>query len=55
MPTYDFTCLTCDKTIELHFAFNDLSRPTCETCGNQLNKVYSPTPAHFKGGGWGAK
>jgi len=55
VPNYDFTCLRCDVTVEKYFAFEDNSRPTCDKCGEFLNKVFSATPAHFKGGGWGAQ
>ena len=55
MPKYDFTCIPCDTTVEMHIGFDDVHRPTCDTCGNFLTKVWTPPAVHFKGGGWGAK
>ena len=55
MPTYDFRCVSCDITKELYLSFDDNSSPTCDTCGAELVKIFSATPAHFKGGGWGAQ
>lgn len=56
MPTYDFYCKTCDKTIELivfYRDFNEIQR--CEDCYTQLDRVIPVVPAHFKGDGWGAQ
>mgnify|MGYP006281219377 FL=1 len=55
MPTYDFVCLACDKTVEMLMAVDATDRPQCETCGNFMNKVYTPPAVHFKGGGWGGQ
>lgn len=55
VPTYDFTCISCDVTKEIQLSFEDNIRPTCDKCGEFLNKVFSAIPAHFKGGGWGAQ
>jgi len=55
MPHYDFTCLRCDVTVEKYFSFEENQRPTCDICGEFLNKVFNSTPTHFKGGGWGGK
>ena len=53
MPKYDFVCMSCDKTVELHFAFDALHRPSCEKCGEIMIKSYTPPTVQFKGGGWG--
>ena len=55
MPAYDFVCLNCDYTTEVVFNFDDDHRISCEKCGEFMNKVFSATPAHFKGGGWGGQ
>ena len=55
MPIYDFTCFGCDLTVERYFTFYEDHRVECEKCGNQMIKVMSPTPSHFKGGGWGGQ
>lgn len=55
MPTYDFVCLVCDKTVEMRMAHDATDRPQCETCGSHMTKVYTPPAVHFKGGGWGGQ
>jgi putative FmdB family regulatory protein len=55
MPKYDFTCITCDKTIEMHMSFDAIERPICEKCGNFMVKAFTPPAVHFKGGGWGGQ
>ena len=55
VPKYDFTCMKCDTTVEMHIGFDDVHRPVCEKCGEFLTKVWTPPAVHFKGGGWGAK
>jgi len=55
MPTYDFTCIGCDLTVERYFTFHEERRVECDQCGNQMLKSLTATPAHFKGGGWGGQ
>jgi len=55
MPKYDFSCMHCDKTVEMHLTFDSTERPICETCGNFMIKVYTPPAVQFKGGGWGGQ
>jgi putative FmdB family regulatory protein len=55
MPNYDFTCITCDKTTEMHMTYDSLARPICSKCGNFMIKSYTPPAVHFKGGGWGGQ
>lgn len=55
MPKYDFTCLLCDSTVEMHLAFDSTDRPACEKCGEFMIKVYTPPAVQFKGGGWGGQ
>ena len=40
MPKYDFTCIKCDRTVEMHFAFD--AKPVSENSiafGLVLNTV----------------
>lgn len=55
MPKYDFKCEKCQNTSEAFFPIADGPAPAivCE-CGGQAFRVHTATPAHFKGGGWGA-
>lgn len=55
MPKYDFVCINCDKTVELHQAYSATDIPECETCGYKMTKAYTPPAVHFKGGGWGGQ
>lgn len=56
MPNYDFKCPSCLKITESYFPITDgpASYVVCE-CGKEASRVYQPTPAHLKGGGWGGK
>jgi putative FmdB family regulatory protein len=55
MPKYDFTCIPCDSTVEMHLAFDSTDRPACEKCGEFMIKVYTPPAVQFNGGGWGGQ
>jgi putative FmdB family regulatory protein len=55
MPKYDFSCIPCDSTVEMHFTFDSVERPICEKCGGFMIKVYTPPAVQFKGGGWGGQ
>jgi len=55
VPNYDFKCNECQTTVEMYMGFDDQNVLFCVTCEGPLTKVFTPTPAHFKGGGWGGK
>lgn len=53
MPTYDFKCNPCEKTVEVRMSFDEKEIPKCETCREPMNRVYSvPGAVIFKGDGW---
>lgn len=53
MPSYDYRCEPCDSTEEHVLGFyDDHEAVRCMFCTELTRKVYSPTPAVFKGGGW---
>lgn len=54
MPKYDYECPGEEIVVEFDLAF-DHDTPKCETCGADMRRVYSATPAIFKGTGWGSK
>ena len=54
MPKYDFKCDSCGVTLEKYFSFDEERAATCE-CGAVMKQVFTATPAHFKGGGWGGQ
>jgi len=55
MPNYDFVCMACDSTVEMHLTFDSVERPSCDKCGHYMTKVYTPPAVQFKGGGWGGQ
>ena len=55
MPRYDFTCMHCDKSVEVKLAHDYTDAPMCDGCGNRMVKNYTPPAVHFKGGGWGGQ
>jgi putative FmdB family regulatory protein len=48
MPYYDFECKTCTKVMEV----TDPTPPPCPSCANIMVRIWSPTPTHFKTGGF---
>jgi predicted nucleic acid-binding Zn ribbon protein len=54
MPKYDYECLREGVVAEFDLAI-DHNAPFCNTCGSVMRKVFTATPAIFKGRGWGAK
>lgn len=52
MPTYEFRCDSDKTMIEIQQGFHDGTIPSCPLCGNNMSKVFSPIPAHFKGSGF---
>jgi putative FmdB family regulatory protein len=55
MPKYDYYCQNhCAGVLEYVLPF-DHEIPKCGICGNEMDRIYSPTPAIFKGKGWGSK
>jgi putative FmdB family regulatory protein len=54
MPTYQFTCIECDDTIDHFFPITQKDHTLlCEKCGNKRNKVLGVGAVNFKGSGWG--
>jgi putative FmdB family regulatory protein len=54
MPKYDYECPGEEVIMEFDLAF-DHEPPACTTCGAKMRRVFTATPAIFKGRGWGAK
>jgi putative FmdB family regulatory protein len=57
MPTYEYTCLACDTTIDRsNVRVDDRDHQTCEDCGNILNRswtignvaVWAPTSGGYR-------
>jgi putative FmdB family regulatory protein len=52
LPTYTYTCTSCNDIIEKRQSFHDAALTTCEQCGGSLRKVFHPVGIVFKGSGW---
>ena len=51
MPTYDYECSGEGLIRELTLSVEH-KRPKCETCGADMNRIYTSNPVHFKGSGF---
>jgi putative FmdB family regulatory protein len=54
MPKYDYECPGEEVIVELDLPFNH-EPPACTLCGAEMRKVFTATPAIFRGTGWGSK
>src|SRR4051794_41945933 len=52
VPTYTYTCTSCNDIIEKRQSFSDPRLTTCEQCGGTLRKIIHPVGIVFKGSGW---
>src|ERR671935_1716319 len=52
LPTYTYTCTSCNDYVEKRQSFSDPPLTTCEQCGGSLRKVFHPVGIVFKGSGW---
>jgi predicted nucleic acid-binding Zn ribbon protein len=52
MPVYDYVCIVCGQAQELEHAMSAVGNPVLH-CSTPMIRVFAPTPAIFKGTGWG--
>jgi len=52
MPTYEYACKNCGKTIEVFQSFSDKPLKKHKECGGDLQKVFHARGIVFKGGGF---
>ena len=52
MPIYEYKCDRCSFQFEKKQAFKDEPRSTCDKCGGEARRVFSPVPIFFKGPGF---
>lgn len=52
MPTYEYSCRECGERLEAVQGFYDEPLTTCEACGGDLRKVFTPAGIIFKGSGY---
>lgn len=53
MPTYEYSCITCDLNKEIIKPFSQAdSLESCDKCGESMIKVYGTFGIQFKGSGF---
>lgn len=52
MPSYKYSCATCDHSKEVTHGIKSSLVLTCPTCKAKLERVIYPVGVQFKGGGW---
>lgn len=52
MPTYSYTCETCDLEFTKTRGMNDPEDPKCPTCGADAKRNYTIARIKFKGEGF---
>jgi putative FmdB family regulatory protein len=54
MPIYEFKCPVCSTLTPVKAAVDeDFTPPGCPYCMVSMERIWTATPAHFKGKGWG--
>ena len=52
MPLYEYQCLNCSTRFEVRRGFHDESAVPCPKCQGEVQRIFSPVPAIFKGPGF---
>jgi predicted nucleic acid-binding Zn ribbon protein len=52
MPVYKYECITCGVVQELEHSMRAVGNPVLH-CSTPMIRVFTSTPAIFKGTGWG--
>lgn len=54
MPTYHFSCGSCQQEFTMHLPMGTEKKPTCPTCksAKSVEKIIKPPMIHFKGSGF---
>ena len=52
MPTYEYTCTDCGRSVEVVQRFDEEPLRICPRCGGDLRKVFHPAGIVFKGSGF---
>ena len=52
MPTYEFTCITCDKTLTVTCKYEEIDAITCPDCKESMKRSYTFGAVSFKGSGF---
>jgi len=51
MPTYEFTCLPCDRTLTITCSYDELEGIACD-CGEIMKRSYNFGAVTFNGAGF---
>ena len=52
MARYDYKCPTCGKVFEVQHAMSEHPTILCPDCGDEAQRVFSPSGIHFEGHGF---
>lgn len=52
MPTYEYACRDCGRSLDVAQSFTDEALTECPTCGGSLRKVFGSVGISFKGSGF---
>jgi putative FmdB family regulatory protein len=52
MPTYAYTCKSCEHVFEMQLSFSDKDPAECPKCGGEIRKVFGNLGVSFKGSGF---
>jgi putative FmdB family regulatory protein len=53
MPIYEYSCVTCDKLLEVTRKFDEKEVvPPCPSCGYGMARSYGTVGVQFKGNGF---
>lgn len=54
MPIYEFKCPVCSSLGSVKAGFDEsFVYPSCQFCLITMERIWTATPIHFKGTGWG--
>ena len=52
MPTYAYSCKSCEHFFEMQLSFSDKDPAGCPKCGGEIRKVFGNLGVSFKGSGF---
>ena len=52
MPTYAYSCKSCEHVFEMQLSFSDKDPAGCPKCGGEIRKVFGNLGVSFKGSGF---
>jgi putative FmdB family regulatory protein len=52
MPTYAYSCKSCEHAFEVQLSFSDKDPEKCPECGGEIRKLFGNLGVTFKGSGF---